>query len=142
MALFDDQWFTGLQTAATSFATALGGAAAAFFALRRKYSSDSKEITEDRTEARLLVTLMAERDAAVKAASAAWEARLADARELARQGALLEAERAKSKQLSDLVFGLRMHMQKQDAVIMKVAPQESGLMGLGELSPDPHDHEG
>ena len=133
----DLSWFTGLETLFTSVATGIASAAAAFFALRKKYSADTTAIVEDRTEAKLLVTLMAERDAAVKAASEAWNERLKDARELARLGALLESERAKSKQLSDLVFGLRMHMQKQDAVIMKVAPQESGLMGLGEIPGHP-----
>lgn len=56
MALFDDQWFTGLQTAATSFATAVAGAIGAWLAMRRKVGTDSSELG-------LLKALQGERDA-------------------------------------------------------------------------------
>lgn len=115
------------------------GAAAWALTLRRRFSSDSAEIAKDQTdkaaaeaERDLLKLLMAERARAVAAEQEAWKQRAVDAASNARLKAQLEAAQARIKELSDMVFGLRMHMQKQDAVIMKVAPTESGLMGLGE----------
>lgn len=48
MALFDAQWFTGFQTAATAVGTLLVGVGGTFLVLRRKYSDDSAGIAENR----------------------------------------------------------------------------------------------
>lgn len=62
MALFDDQWFTGFQTAATSVAAAVAGILGGWGIARRKVSSDSAAISEDRQRGSLIGTLQTERD--------------------------------------------------------------------------------
>lgn len=75
MAVFDDQWFTGLQTAATSFMTAVAGFLGGWALMRRRISADSTAITEDKAGRDLLLTLMRERQEAVAEAK---ELRAAD----------------------------------------------------------------
>lgn len=79
MAPFDNQWFTGWETALTGLGTAVAGAGAAFIALRKGWFSDSAMID-------LLKTLQAERDlakterdAAIKVAKDAQNLRYEDA---------------------------------------------------------------
>jgi hypothetical protein len=66
MALFDPTWFTGFQTAATSFATGCAGAFGAWLALRRKYSEDTTEIKKDRGEEKWISNTVQERSDAFK----------------------------------------------------------------------------
>lgn len=93
MALFDDQWFTGLQTALTSIATAAGGFVGGWALMRRRLSSDSTEITKDRVESRWMLSLEA-------AASTARE----DSRTIAKLEARLEdaLEREKATKEHDI----------------------------------------
>lgn len=86
MALFDDQWFTGLQTATTSFFTAVAGAFGAWLALRRKYSEDSTEISKDRGEKKWVQQLLE-------------EGRPVDARSIGRLEAMVEAYKERIEEL-------------------------------------------
>jgi hypothetical protein len=78
MALFDDQWFTGVQTAATSLLTAVAGFLGGWAVVRRKYSADSAEIAKDRGQVNWVQQLLE-------------EGRPADARTIGRLEATVEA---------------------------------------------------
>lgn len=86
MALFDDQWFTGLQTAATSFFTAVAGFFGGWAVVRRKYSSDSTEIAEDRGQKKWMQQLLE-------------EGRPVDARTIGRLEAMVEAYKERIEEL-------------------------------------------
>ncbi len=118
MALFDtDQWFTGLQTAATSVATAVAGAIGAWFALRRKVSSDAAAIAEDRQRTGLIGVLGQERDDYKKRWIDSVEIRLKDQEEIGRLRGLAEDSQERERQLlqQELV-----HQQKIGACDEKV----------------------
>jgi hypothetical protein len=109
---------------------AIGGAAASFFALRRKYSQDTTAITRDRAESNLMVTLMTERDAAMRTAQEAWSQRTEDAKAIARFEALLEASERETKRLRDEIFSMRLHTRKLTAIIVRLDPQAAQMLQL------------
>lgn len=85
---FDDQWFSGLQTAVTGVATAVAGAVGAWFALRRKVSNDTTDIKRAAMETGWLERLVKEREELLQRIESLRESQLNDARANAR----LEAE--------------------------------------------------
>lgn len=99
MALFDNQWFTGVQTAATSFFTAVAGAVGAWFALRRKVSADAADIAEDRQRTGLIGTLRDERDDYKKRWIEAMDTRLKDQETIGRLKGLSEDSQERERQL-------------------------------------------
>lgn len=101
MALFDDQWFTGLQTAATSMFTAVAGAFGAWLALRRKYSEDSTEIRKDRGEWTWIQQAVSEREKALREVDEARDIHTEDVRSIARLEAKLEAMVERLKALEE-----------------------------------------
>lgn len=101
MALFDDQWFTGLQTAATSMFTAVAGAFGAWLALRRKYSEDSTEIRKDRGEWTWIQQAVSEREKALREVDEARDIHTEDVRSIARLEARLEAMVERMKALEE-----------------------------------------
>lgn len=111
---------------------ALTGAAASYFGLRRRYSRDSVAITRDKTETTFIVTLMAERDSAMKSAKEAWEKRTEDARAIARFEALDEAREREVNRLREEIFALRLHTRKLTAIIVRLDPQAAALLQLGD----------
>lgn len=91
-------WLTweGFYTAATNLATGLAGAGAAWFALRKRYSLDSSQIKQERSNAHagawLNDALIAqatkaetERDATMRAAKELLDQRMVDVERIARQ---------------------------------------------------------
>lgn len=117
MALFDDQWFTGLQTAITSAATAVAGALGAWLTLRRKVSADAAAIAEDRQRTGLIGTLREERDDYKTRWIEAMNTRLKDQEEIGRLRSLSEDAQERERQLlqQELV-----HQQKIGACDEKV----------------------
>lgn len=101
MALFDPTWFTGLQTAATSFATACAGAVGAWLALRRRYSEDSTEIKKDRGEWQWIQSAISEREKALREVEEARDVHTEDVRSIARLEARLEAMAERLKALEE-----------------------------------------
>lgn len=108
----------------------LGGAAAMFFGLRRRYSQDSTAIVQDKAQGTLITTLIAERDAAMRSAKEAWDQRTADAKAIARFEALMEAGERETKRLRDEIFALRLHTRKLTAIIVRLDPQAAHLLQL------------
>lgn len=127
MALFNDEL---VQTTAA----AIAGIAGTFFAMRRRYSKDSVGIVEDKAQSQLIITLMAERDSAMREAREAWAQRTADAKAIARFEALQEAGERETKRLRDEIFSLRLHIRKLTAIIVKLDPDSAHLMQLDSNS--------
>lgn len=88
-----DEWFTGFQAAATSVATALAGAGAAWLALRRRVSADTAEIKETSFKIGWLERLVKEREEQDARIESLRESQLNDARVIARQEAVIAAGR-------------------------------------------------
>lgn len=117
MALFDNQWFSGLQTAATSFFTAVAGAVGAWFALRRKVSADASAMHEDRERSGLIGVLRDERDDYKQRWIAAMEKQLIDREEIGRLRGVLEDAQERERMLLQQELG---HQQKIGACDEKV----------------------
>jgi hypothetical protein len=109
MALFD-QWFTGLQTAATSVATALAGAGAAWLALRKKVGTDSSELG-------LMKALATERDFYKQGWLELMDGRLKTQEEIGRLKGLNEDLQVRERQLLEQEM---YHQQKIGACDEKV----------------------
>jgi hypothetical protein len=108
----------------------VGGAAATFFALRRRFSQDTAFITQDKAQGNLITTLIAERDSAMRSAKEAWDQRTQDAKAIARFEALMEAGERETKRLRDEIFALRLHTRKLTAIIVRLDPQAAHLLQL------------
>lgn len=122
MAFFDDQWFTGFQTAATSAMTAAAGAVGAWFALRRKVSSDASAIAEDRQRTGLIGTLREERDDYKGRWIGAMEKQLIDREEIGRLRGLLEDGQERE----------RMLLQQELTHQQKIGACDEKVRGLSE----------
>lgn len=122
--------FSYLHEWASNAIAGLGGAAAMFFGLRRRYSHDSAAITQDKAQGNLITTLIAERDAAMRSAREAWDQRTADAKAIARFEALMEAGERETKRLRDEIFALRLHTRKLTAIIVRLDPQAAHMLQL------------
>lgn len=101
MALFDDQWFTGVQTAATGVMTAAAGFLGGWAILRRKYSSDSTEIKKDRGEWKWIQSAISEREHALREVDEAKDIHTEDVRLIAR----LEAQVASMEDARERLLG-------------------------------------
>lgn len=128
---------TNLSDWANSAVAAVGGAAAMFFGLRRKYSQDSTAIANDKTERDLVAKLMAtleksnaERDTYMKIAEKAQEQRLIDVGRIAHFEALMEAGERETKRLREELFAMRMHTRKLTAIIVRLDPKSAQLLNL------------
>lgn len=121
----------GLQEWVSTALAGVGGAIATFFALRRKYSQDSKAIAHDTTESKLLTTLMAERDAYMRIAKEAQEQRVIDVARIAHFEALMEAGERETKRLREELFAMRMHTRKLTAIIVRLDPKSAQMLELG-----------
>jgi chromosome segregation ATPase len=85
-------WFSETVDAAlVQIGTGMATLAGAIFYLRRRFSSDTTEITKDKAEAKWIISVIEERSHALKAADEAKEARIVDARTIAKLEAQLEA---------------------------------------------------
>lgn len=115
----------------TGVATTIAGAAAAIFALRRRYSSDSNEITKDKAESRFVVTLLAERDAAVASNKALMDQRVEDARMIAKMEAQVLAEQERTKEMREEILTLRLTVQKLCAIVAKLDPSAAARLEMG-----------
>lgn len=62
MAMFDDQWFTGVQTALTGIATAVLGVLSGWGLARRRVSSDNTAIVGEQSFQAYLRSLVEDRD--------------------------------------------------------------------------------
>lgn len=109
---------------------AVGGAAASYLGLRKKYSSDSSAIAEDKATSNLMATLMAERDMAMRQAREAWAQRTDDATLIARFEAQLESSERETKRLREEILSLRLHTRKLTAIIVRLDPQAAELLHL------------
>lgn len=130
----------------SSILAGLGGAAATFFALRRKYSQDSTAIAHDRAESKLITTLMAERDLYMREAQEAHAKEIIAAGRLAHFEALVEAGEKETKRLREELFAMRLHTRKLTAIIVKLDPQAARLLEIdvhrdgieeGDRGPEP-----
>lgn len=121
---------TPLQDWINTALAGMGGAAATFFALRRRYSQDSTAIARDSTESKLLATLMAERDTYMRIAKEAQEQRMIDVGRIAHFEALMEAGERETKRLRDELFAMRMHTRKLTAIIVRLDPKAAQMLQL------------
>lgn len=80
-----------VYAAAMNLATGLAGAGAAWFALRKRYSTDTTEIRKDRGEWEWIQAAIAERERALQEVAEARDERTADVQTIARLEARLEA---------------------------------------------------
>lgn len=134
MAWFDDQWFSGLQTGLTAFFTAIGGAAATFLVVRKRLSSDNKDITSDRTESRLVVTLMSVAERSQKSAEESMALRAKDAESIGRLTAELESAREKAREQAEQMLIMKMRVEKLIAVVVKLDPLTAHRLSLDDDS--------
>jgi len=126
-----------IQDWANTVLGGLAGAAASFFALRRKFSQDTTAIAHDKTERDLVAKLMAdrerlsaERDTFMKIAEKAQEQRLIDVGRIAHFEALMEAGDRETRRLRDELFAMRMHTRKLTAIIVRLDPQAAQMLQL------------
>lgn len=121
---------TSLQEWWNTSLAAIGGAVATFFALRRRFSQDTKSIAHDKAESKLIATLMAERDTYMRIAKEATEQRLIDVGRIAHFEALIEAGERETKRLREELFAMRLHTRKLTAIIVKLDPQAAQLLQI------------
>jgi chromosome segregation ATPase len=105
-----DSWFTGVQTAATSAATAIAGALGAWLALRKKVGTDSSELG-------LMKALQTERDTYKKEWMESFSRRLKDQEEIGRLKGLNEDLQLRANELLEQEM---YHQQKIGACDEKV----------------------
>lgn len=110
--------------------TALGGAAATWLGLRRKYNKDSTDIARDKVETEFMITLRAERDQALATAREAWAQRIDDARTIATLQAEVTAGHRETERLRDELFALRIRMGKIVAIVVKLDPAAAATLEL------------
>lgn len=94
-----DQWFTGIQTAATSVATAIVGAVGAWFALRKRVSTDSADIKRTHLEMGWLERLVKKSEDDDKRIESLRESQLNDTRQIAKKEAEAEACRERMQEM-------------------------------------------
>ena len=121
---------TSVQEWMTYALTGVGGAITAVLALRRRYSQDSTAITHDKAESKLIATLMAERDFAMREAREARDQRMIDVGRIAHFEALMEAGERETKRLREELFAMRLHTRKLTAISVKLDPQAARMLQL------------
>lgn len=141
-------WFTGLETAFTSLFSAVASAGAVWLAMRRKISSDTTGIAEDKLARGMLETMrkeresaiaeardawkimLAERDRAVADAKEAWAARMDDAKKIVTLEQQLKSVDEKYMVLTQELLSMRLRSQKLIAIVAKLDPTAAQLLAL------------